>query len=62
MQAPRGSCVEDTKSEKTLKLVRKIGQKTFDKHAREAIFKTVDRLCGSLSVGASRTRGSSSVG
>jgi 4-hydroxy-L-threonine phosphate dehydrogenase PdxA len=32
-------------SEKTLKLVRKIGQKTFDKHAREAIFKYVDRLC-----------------
>ena len=32
-------------SQKTMKLHRKIGQKEFDKHAREAIFLHVDRLC-----------------
>lgn len=32
-------------SQKIMKLSRKIGQKEFDKKARKAIFKYVNRLC-----------------
>lgn len=32
-------------SEKTAKIMRHVGQKAFDRNARTAIFKYVDRLC-----------------
>lgn len=32
-------------SEKTVRKFRKVGQKAFDRNARTAIFKYVDRLC-----------------